>query len=204
MTALSLMDWPSIARDSNFGRIMRPAAFGFLRPRAIAPKLPRPACGERCTKRPRSSRYRAPSGPALTEAGTVEHRRIAAVDRQIPRSLEDRARLQAVEAADRMAEMGRIGVADVLCQMRQIDVFVDEMQQMPRPLPGAEGAKRHAGLFLEQMQEPRRRQIDRRSAIGRGHLGAGKITEFCGSAFDPRIDVAVRQMLAETQLVEIP
>src|SRR6476659_7510841 len=76
-----------------------------------------------------------------------------AVDREIARAGEDRARLQSVEAADRMAEMGGIGIANVLCEMGEIDVLVGEMQEMPRPFPGAEGAEGDSGLLLEQMQE---------------------------------------------------
>src|SRR5438874_13617358 len=95
------------------------------------------------------------SGPRLAKASIVKHAGIAAVDRQIPRARKDRARLQSVEPADRMAEMRRIGIANILRQMRKINVLVDKMQQMPRPLPGAIGAERHSGLLLEQMQESR-------------------------------------------------
>ena len=63
--------------------------------------------------------------------------------------------VQAVEAADRMTEMGRIGITDILREVREIDVGVDEMQQMPRPLPGPERPEGHAGLVLEQMKEAR-------------------------------------------------
>src|SRR4029078_588626 len=90
--------------------------------------------------------------PAIASANPV-----AAVDRQIARAGKDRPRFQAVEAADRVTEMGGVGIADVLREMREVDVLVGEVQQMPRPLPGAEGAERNAGLFLEQMQEARRR-----------------------------------------------
>src|SRR5215216_271782 len=116
-------------------RIMRPAKSRFLRPRAIV----------------RSTAWlRAP----LPERGTVRNSGIAAVDREIPRAGEYGTRLQSIEPAERMAETGGVGVAYVL---GQIDVFVDEMQQMPRALPGAERPERHAGLLLEQVQEPRRR-----------------------------------------------
>src|SRR5882757_4205443 len=81
----------------------------------------------------------------------------AGVDREIARAGKDRAWLQAVEAADRVAEMRRIGIADILREMRKVDVPVGEVQQMPRPLPGAERAERDPGLFLGQMQEARRR-----------------------------------------------
>ena len=102
--------------------------------------------------RPASAGFLRP--PAIVGAGAT-----AAVDRQIARAGKDRARLQAVEAADRVAEMRGVGIADVLRQMREVDVLVGEMQQMPRALPGAERAEGNAGLFLEQMQEARRRTI---------------------------------------------
>src|SRR5665647_1643139 len=105
--------------------------------------------------RPRAARFRTPSGSALTQTGAVEHAGVAAVDRQVSRAREDRARLQPVEAADRVTEMGRVGVTDVLRQMRQIDVLIGEVQQMPGAFPGAEGAERDPGLLLEQMQEAR-------------------------------------------------
>src|SRR5450631_2740203 len=163
-------------------RIMRAAHARFLRPRAIAPP---------------------PSRPPLAKAGTVEHGGVATVDRKVPRSLEDRARRQSIEAADRMAEMRGIGGPDVLRQMRKIDILVDEMQQMPRALPGAKGTERHAGLLLKQMQEPRRRQPHSSGAVSRGHLAAGEIVEFCGRLLDAAIDVAVGQNLAKEQPVEL-
>src|SRR5689334_8273894 len=96
---------------------------------------------------------------------------VAAVDREIARAGEDRARLQAIEAADRVAEMGGVGIADVLCQMREIEVLIGEMQQMPGPLPGPERAEGNPGLFLEEMQEARRRQRDLfRTAFGGDRL----------------------------------
>src|SRR3954465_7247668 len=102
-----------------------------------------------------------------------------------------------------MAEMRRIGIANVLRQMREIDVLVDEMQQMPRPLPGAECAERDAGLLLEQMQEARRRQANRCGAVGRGHLDAAEIVEFRSRRADPAVDIALGQILSETELVEV-
>src|SRR6476661_8407271 len=78
------------------------------------------------------------------------HRLGAAVDREVARADEDRARFQAIEAADRMAEMGGVGIADVLREMGEVEVLVGEVQQMPRTLPGAEGTERDAGLLLEQ------------------------------------------------------
>src|SRR6266568_5036890 len=102
-----------------------------------------------------------------------------------------------------MAEMRRVGVADVLRQVRQIDILVGKVQQMPRALPGAKRAKRDAGLFLEQVQEARRRQTSRYRAIGRGHLAAGEIVESCGGSFDAVIQLAVRQRFAKAQLIEL-
>src|SRR3979409_997089 len=79
-------------------------------------------------------------------------------DRAIARAGKDRTRLQAIESSDRVAEMGGVGIADVLREMRQVDVLVGEVQQMPRALPGTEGTEGDVGFFLEQMQEARRRQ----------------------------------------------
>src|SRR5258705_13833578 len=98
--------------------------------------------------------------PAL--AGFLRPRAIGAnaaagVDRQIARAGKDRARLQAVKPSDRVAEMRGVGIADILREMRKVDVLVGEVQQMPRPLPGPERAERDPGFFLEQMQEARRR-----------------------------------------------
>ena len=53
--------------------------------------------------------------------------------------------------------MRGVGIAYILREMREVDVLIGEVQQMPRPLPGAERAERNAGLFLEEMQEARRR-----------------------------------------------
>src|SRR6476659_6775649 len=101
-----------------------------------------------------------------------------------------------------MAEMRGVGVADVLRQVRQIDVLVGEMQQMPRALPGTKRAERYAGLLLEQMQEPRRRQTGRCGTIGGGHFGGGEIVELCGGALDALIQPAVRQRFTKAQQVE--
>src|SRR3954462_12629014 len=100
--------------------------------------------------RPGSTGFLRPSAIVCLDAS-------ARVDREIARAGKDRARLQAIEAADRVAEMRGVGIADILRQMRKVDVLIGEMQQMPRPLPGAERAEGNAGLFLEQMQEARRR-----------------------------------------------
>src|SRR4051794_37787063 len=97
------------------------------------------------------------------------HGLAAAIDREIARADEDRARLQAVEAADRVAEMGGVGIADVLREMGEVEVLVGEVQQVTRPLPGAEGAERDAGLFLEQMQEARSGKSGFRRACVRRH-----------------------------------
>src|SRR5438128_4487392 len=51
--------------------------------------------------------------PAIAGAGAI-----AAVDRQIARAGKNRPRLQSIEAADRVAEMRRVGIADVLRKMR--------------------------------------------------------------------------------------
>src|SRR5689334_7197407 len=104
-----------------------------------------------------------------TRRRSGQRRILAAIDRQIPRARENGARLQAVEAADRVAEMRGIGVADVPCQMREIDVLIGEVEQLPRTLPGAERAEGNAGLFLEQMQEARGRQSCFRGASRGGH-----------------------------------
>ena len=56
-----------------------------------------------------------------------------------------------------MAEMRRVGIADILRQMREIEVLIGEVQQMPGPFPGPERTEGDAGLLLEQMQETRRR-----------------------------------------------
>src|SRR3954469_17492166 len=143
--------------------------------------------------------------PTLQEQSTrlrKPHRLGAAIDRKIPRADEDRARLQAVEAADRVAEMGGIGIADVLREMGHIEVLVGEVQQMPRALPGAEGAERDAGLFLEQMQETRsgksgvRRACVRRHGLTREAADTGDCTRHAG------VEHPARQRFAKTHLVE--
>src|ERR1700722_3278817 len=101
-----------------------------------------------------------------------------------------------------MAEMRRVGIADILRKVRQIDVLIDEMQQMPRPLPGAKRAKRYAGLLLEQMQEPGWRQIDRCRVVDRRHLVPGEIIKAHRGAPDALIDVAIGQTIAKKQSVE--
>src|ERR1700681_999218 len=91
----------------------------------------------------------------------------AVIDRQIARAGKDRARLQAIKPADRVAEMGGVGIADVLRQMREVDVLVGEIEQVPRAFPGPEGAEGDAGVLLEQMQEARRGKSSFRRAACR-------------------------------------
>src|SRR3978361_1965435 len=110
----------------------------------------------------------------------------AGINRKIARAGKDRARLQPVEAPDRVAEMRRVGIADILREMREVDVLVGEVQQMPRALPGAERTERDSGLFLEQMQEARRRPPRVRGAARRR----------------PWIVLAARSGLAETEGIE--
>ena len=97
------------------------------------------------------------SGIIRLLASTRYRRRrcVLAVDRKVAGAREDRARLQPVKAPDRVAEMGGVGIADFLRQMRQIEVLIGEMQQVPRAFPGPEGAEGDTGLLLEQMQEAR-------------------------------------------------
>src|SRR5258706_12235503 len=134
---------------------MRPATSRFLRPRAIASRL----------------------RPPVAETGAIEDAGIAAINREIRRAQKNRARLQSIEPADRMAEMRRVGVADVLRQVRQIDILVGKMQQMPGALPGAKPAERYPGLLLEQVQEPRRQQTGRYGQIARAPLADGATVE---------------------------
>src|SRR5712691_2069155 len=98
----------------------------------------------------------------------------AAVDREIAGAGENRARFQPIEPADRMAEVSRIGIADILRQMRKVEVLIGEVQQMPRALPGPESTKRDAGLLLEQVQEARRGQSSGCSTACRRHRLAAK------------------------------
>src|SRR6185312_3879134 len=107
-----------------------------------------------------------------------------------------------VEAADRVAEMRGVGIADVLRQMRKVNVLIGEMQQMPRPLPGAERAEGNPGLFLEQMQEARRRQPRLRGAARRSHRLAGEFSDLQDRARHAAIELARRQRLAEAERVE--
>src|SRR5882724_8457945 len=158
MTALSLMDQLSIGsglrvRSQCSWRIMRPAPSDFL-------------------ASTRYRRFQPPSGPSL--AFGAKHARIAAVDREISRARENRARFQSIEPADLMAEVSRIGISDILCQMRKVEVLIGEVQQMPRAFPGAEGTERDASLLLEQVQEARRGQSSGCSTACRRHRPAGK------------------------------
>src|SRR4051812_9507134 len=126
----------------------------------------------------------------------------AGIDRKIARAGKDRARLQPIEAADRVAEMRRVGIADILREMREVDVLVGEVQQMACALPGAERAERDPGLFLEQMQEARRRQARFRGTACRRHRLAAKLSDLHDRARDPRIERTARQRLAEAQGIE--
>src|SRR5882724_11219344 len=126
----------------------------------------------------------------------------AGVDREIARTGKDRARLQAVEAADRVAEMRRIGIADILREMREVDVLVGEMQEMPRPLPGPERAERDSGFFLEQMQEARRRQPGFHSTACRRHRLAAKLADLRDRAHHAWVERAGWQRFAKTHDIE--
>src|SRR3954454_24079046 len=143
--------------------------------------------------------------PTLQEQSTrlrQPYRFAAAINRKIARADEDRARLQTVEAADRVAEMGGIGIADVLREMGEVEVLVGEVQQMPRALPGAEGAERDAGLFLEQMQETRSGKSGVRRACVRRHGLTREATDTGDRTRHARVEHAARQRLAKTHLVE--
>src|SRR6266446_6582079 len=101
-----------------------------------------------------------------------------------------------------MAEMRGVGIADILREMRKVDVLVGEMQQMPRALPGAERAERNSSLLLEQMQEARRRQPGLCGAARRRHRLAGESSDLHDRPRHPRIEHAPWQSLAKTQDVE--
>src|SRR5215831_3991398 len=109
---------------------------------------PRPPC-------PAPSSRRTRTAFCISYQGGLSRRLPAAIDRKIARPGKNGARLQAIESADRMAEMRGVGIADVLRQMREVEILIGEMQQMPRTLPGAEGTERDSSLFLEQMQKAR-------------------------------------------------
>src|SRR6185312_528070 len=107
---------------------------------------------------------RAASLPFLRQPAILSLDAAAAIDRKIAGAQKDGARLQSIEAPDRVAEMSGVGIVDVL---------IGEMQQMPRPLPGAERTEGDAGLLLEQMQEARCGQSGLRGAACRRHRLAG-------------------------------
>src|SRR3954464_10160062 len=86
--------------------------------------------------------------------------------------------------------------------MREVDVLVGEMQQMPRTLPGAERAERDSGLFLEQMQKARRRQPGLRGAARRRHRLAAESYDLHDRPRHARIEHALRQRFAKTQQIE--
>src|SRR5256885_6745208 len=107
-----------------------------------------------------------------------------------------------MEAADRVAEMRGVGIADILREMRKVDVLVGKMQQMPRALPSAERTEGNARLFLEQMQEARRGQAGLRGAARRRHRLAGEFSDLQNRARHAGIEFAMRQRLAEAQQIE--
>src|SRR5882757_7815539 len=86
--------------------------------------------------------------------------------------------------------------------MGEIDVLVGEMQQMPCALPGPERTKRYSGLFLEQMQEARRRQPRLAGAACRRHRLAGKSSDLRDRAHHPRIERPLWQGFAKTHDIE--
>src|SRR4051794_24502734 len=138
----------------------------------------------------------------LRQRATVGANTAAAVDGEIARAGKDRARHQPVKPSDRVAEMGGIGITDVLGEMRQIDVLIGEVQQMPRTLPGSERTERDSGLLLEQMQETRRRQPRLRRTACRRHRVAAEFSDLRDRAHDARVERARRQSLAKTHDVE--
>src|SRR5262249_1388864 len=122
--------------------------------------------GSRGKKYPRSC---APtSGRFLRQAAVGKVAPPAMVNREIARARQGGGGFQAIKPADGMAEMGGVGIADVLREMREVEVLIGEMQQMPRALPGVERAERDAGLLLEEMQKARCRQPRLRRAACRG------------------------------------
>src|SRR4051812_28557667 len=98
--------------------------------------------------------------------------------------------------------MRGVGIADVLRQMRKVDVLVGEMQQMPRPLPGTERAEGNAGLFLEQVQEARRGQSSLGGTARRRHRFAAESTDLQNRARHAGIEFAPRQRFTKTQGIE--
>ena len=86
--------------------------------------------------------------------------------------------------------------------MGQIDVLIGEVQKMPRAFPGPEGAKRDAGVLLEQMQEARGGQPGLRRTAGRSHGLARKPTDLRDRPHQPRIERARWQRFAKTHHVE--
>src|SRR3984893_14260616 len=87
--------------------------------------------------------------------------------------------------------------------MREIEVVIGEVQQMPRPLPVPEGSERDAGLLLEQMQETRRRQPGMGRTTCRRHRLAAKFSDLRDRAHHARIEPAPRQGFAKTHPVEL-
>src|SRR6185437_12371265 len=98
--------------------------------------------------------------------------------------------------------MRGVGVADILREMRKVDVLVGEMKQMPRPLPGTERTEGNSGLFLEQVQEARWRQSSFRSTARRRHRLAGEFPDLQNRARHPAIELAARQRFGEAERIE--
>src|SRR5438445_626592 len=98
--------------------------------------------------------------------------------------------------------MRGVGIADILREMRKVDVLVGEMKQMPRPFPGAERTEGNAGLFLEQMQEARRGESGLSGAARRRHRLAGEFSDLENRTRHPAIEFAPRQRFAETKRIE--
>src|SRR4029079_4126667 len=103
-------------------------------------------CGTRGIAKLSSAIMRSASAGFLRPPAIAGRGMAVAIDRQIARTRKDRARLQPIEAADRVAEMRGVGIADVLREMCEVDVLVGEMQQMARPLPGTERTEGNSGL----------------------------------------------------------
>src|SRR5258708_13769839 len=98
--------------------------------------------------------------------------------------------------------MRGVGIPDILRQMREIDVLVGKMQQMPRALPRPEGTEADTGLLLEEMQETRWRQPDLRGAACRRHRLAGKPTDLRDRSHHAGIERALRQRFPKTHDAE--
>src|SRR5215471_10836656 len=144
-----------------------------------------------------------------TSAGFLRPRAIrrvdatAAIDREIPRAGEDCARLQSIEVADRMAEMGRVGIADVLRKMCEVEVLIGEVQKVPSAFPGAKRAKGNVRLLLEQMKKARGRQARLGRAARRRHRLAAKPVDLSNRPDHARIEGTPRQGFAKAHAIEL-